>query len=258
MTGLYWAVRTGLLLFCTLRLGRLSLPLWRLAATALFAALWQTAAQIVPVMQTAAMQAVLLAFELLLAFSCTERAVRAGILLVLLSFGFEAVVLALEHALPGKQAWIPAGGLLLFCTLVARPTSQPVEPVTVEVGERRLQLLALHDTGNTLRDPISGGVVLVADWTKAARLLPETCRPLLTQQSLEAPAQLLPQLHALWPAGALRLVPFHAVGTEQGLLLAVAGRLRWADGREEMGVIAFSPSHIGGGRQFEALAGGIA
>lgn len=255
MTGLAWGVRTILLLFCALRLGRLELPLWRLLATGALAGLWQQAACSVPVLRTAAMQGVLLAFELLLAFSCTTKAVRGGILLMLLSFVLEGLVLALEPVLPG--AWVPAGALVLCCTLVARPPQRLVEPVTVTVEGRSVQLLALHDTGNSLRDPISGSPVLVAEWTKARCLFPADCAALLTQETFEAPVTRMTDLAARWPGAPLRLVPYHAVGTKSGMLLAVGGTLTWSDGRTEKGVVAFSAAHVSDGRRFEALAGGL-
>ena len=117
-------------------------------------------------------------------------------------------------------------------------------PVTVSHGDRRASVIALMDTGNSLRDPISGEQVLL--------LGPEMAR-----QLLDIPAeQLRNPLETLVTHPGLRLIPYHSVGQPGGMLL---GRRfeQVTIGRRRCGaVIAFAPEPIGRGQVYQALAGG--
>jgi stage II sporulation protein GA (sporulation sigma-E factor processing peptidase) len=109
-----------------------------------------------------------------------------------------------------------------------------------------LNLTALRDTGNTLRDPVTGEQVLV--------LSPEAAFTLtgLTAQQLRSPLDTL-QRH---PIPGLKLIPYRAVGSS-GFLLG----LRFPDakigGRRRSIVAAFAPEGLGRGDTFQALAGGF-
>ena len=74
-------------------------------------------------------------------------------------------------------------------------------PVVISHGGRTIQLTALADTGNTLRDPISGWPVLVTDSWAAEHLLG------LTREQLSDPVGFLTE--CVNPG--LRLIPFHSV-----------------------------------------------
>lgn len=89
--------------------------------------------------------------------------------------------------------------------------------VTVTIRGRRCRLRALRDSGNTLRDPIQGRPVLVAD---VAALTPlwdkETQAILQSQQSAE---QKMMQLCE--KGNSFTLLPYKSVSECEGLLLAV-------------------------------------
>ena len=113
-----------------------------------------------------------------------------------------------------------------------------------------MTLRALRDTGNTLRDPVSGETVVVGgNAAVLRRLLPSED---ISREDLADPASLLPLLTRRYPAAKFRLVPFRAVGVEAGLLLAMRCR---CGGRDVL--VAFSPSEVGGGGPYEALLGGV-
>ena len=111
-----------------------------------------------------------------------------------------------------------------------------------------MTLRALLDTGNTLRDPLTGEGVVVAGRDALAALLPGSK---VTEGELRDPAVLLPRLAKQFPGVRLRLVPFHAVGVEAGLLLA----LRCRAGKRPV-LVAFSPTAVGGQGAYNALLGG--
>ena len=140
-----------------------------------------------------------------------------------------------------------AAGLWLLCRYGLRPVGkQDYVPVKLSYGDRAVSLLALRDTGNTLRDPVTGEQVLVAGADVAAELLG------LTEGELSHPVETL----ARGIVPGLRLIPYRAVGQPGGLLLAlrlpgaVVGKTRTDP------VVAFAPQALGRGEAYRMLTGG--
>ena len=128
-------------------------------------------------------------------------------------------------------------------------------PVRVCLQGRTADLTALCDTGNSLRDPVSGAPVLVVSPGQLAGILPRQVRQLL--ESGEDPVRLLEPLVAAAPQLKFRLLPYQAVGVAGGLLLAL--RSGWVEvaGRRYAGLtVALSPTELGTG--YGALWGGEA
>lgn len=91
--------------------------------------------------------------------------------------------------------------------------------VRVEVGGRSVEVVGLLDTGNHLREPLSGWPVLVVEAEAAASLFPESLRPVAVQMAagdLGAAERL--QRHPDW-AGRWRMIPFSSLGARHGMLL---------------------------------------
>ena len=74
----------------------------------------------------------------------------------------------------------------------------------------------------------------------------------LAQADFEAPAALAVRLKAYAP----RLIPFRAVGTHAGLLLAVPCEVRMPNGKKRRCLTAFSAVPLGDGCAYDALIGG--
>lgn len=134
---------------------------------------------------------------------------------------------------------------LLLPRLTHSPSS--VLPVTLRLGTRTVHLSALRDSGNTLTDPIGGGSVLTVYWKAAQRLLPMR----LKEEQFSAPAVLALELKAFSP----RLIPYRAVGTASGLLLALPCEITM-ENQTKIGLVAFSPTPVSDGGAYEALTGG--
>lgn len=117
-------------------------------------------------------------------------------------------------------------------------------PVTVTEGDRTAMVIALKDTGNSLRDPVTGEQVLVMGPDAAGKLLN------LDGEDLRHP------LDALQSHPGLRLIPYSAVGQPGGFLLAKKFANVKVGQRHGAAVVAFAPDTIGGGQPYEALAGG--
>ena len=125
--------------------------------------------------------------------------------------------------------------------------------LTLTAGARSVTLNALRDTGNTLKDPVTGEDVVVADWQIAARLLPECA---MDASLARSPAQAVQRIQLLHPELKPRLLPYRAVGTRQGLLAAVRVQCSRPDGQKRSRIVAFSPTAVSDGGLYQALTGG--
>jgi stage II sporulation protein GA (sporulation sigma-E factor processing peptidase) len=94
--------------------------------------------------------------------------------------------------------------------------------IEIRVAGHSCRMAALLDTGNDLREPLSGLPVLVADYAALRPLLPDYLRQALEAPGNSDPAKILDQLAARPPDGwmrRLRLIPFASIGEQNGLLL---------------------------------------
>lgn len=168
------------------------------------------------------------------------------------------VILAM--ALGGAMVCFGDGGLLgtvtgalmtvVVCAFGFRfaPGASKYVQVALEYKGKKANLLALCDTGNTLRDPVTGQCVLVVNAQAAYTLLG------LTKDQLLAPAETLLSSNI----EGLRLIPYRSVGQSNGMLLAI--RLheviigKWKGST----LVAFAPSGLDAEGAYQALTGGMA
>ena len=151
---------------------------------------------------------------------------RPAQLLLLLSGGLAGFVLtlglwagsptALLHRIyRGEMNWpLLLGAALCFYLLLRLLLGQGARhgggerlKVTISVCGRKQTVTALHDTGNTLRDPVSGRPALVLEREAA-------------EASPLPPEEKMARLHRLGATVTFTLLPFRSVGVPSGLLLA--------------------------------------
>lgn len=124
--------------------------------------------------------------------------------------------------------------------------SRDYVPMEITHAGQTVKLLALRDTGNTLRDPVTGEQVLViAPWA-ACRLTG------LTEQQLRTP------LETVGAVPGLRLIPFRTVGQGSGMMLAMSFEQVLVGSRRGRALVAFAPEGFGSGSVYQALTGGAA
>lgn len=144
--------------------------------------------------------------------------------------------------------------LSLLLQKVVRHTSLTGElkQVSLELGERAVELTALTDTGNTLTDPVTGQGVMVAEGARLLPLFPPEQRP--DARALRDPAGALERLTGA--GGRFRLLPYRSVGVDRGLLLAVRVDRAVVDGQDRGAmVVALSPNPVSDGGGYAALLG---
>ena len=119
-------------------------------------------------------------------------------------------------------------------------------PLTLTYGGKTASLIALRDSGNTLRDPVSGRQVLVVSGDIGQRLTG------LTENQLQHPLETLAQR----PIPGLRLIPYKAVGRSGGFLLGLRMEQVKVGNQITEAVVAFAAEDFGRGEVYQALTGG--
>lgn len=182
-----------------------------------------------------------------IAFGCNRSALKRGGVFLLLSMALGGIAVSVGRG-DFLTLVLAAGGVWLLCRVAFGETVGGREYVPVEItyGETTVNITALRDSGNTLRDPISGEQVLVISGDVAEKLTG------LTEKQLRSPLETLAQR----PVSGLRLIPFRAVGQAGGMLLAMRFENVKAGGRKQSAIVAFAPEGLGEGEMYQALAGG--
>ena len=169
------------------------------------------------------------------AFGTGWGAVKRGGVFVLLSMALGGIAQQVHQN--GFMALVLcAGGVWLLCRIAfgGGILGQEYVDVTLHWDGRTQRVLALRDTGNTLRDPITGAPVLVVSAQVGQRLTG------LTREQLAKPIETLAQR----PIPGLRLIPYRAVGQSGGLLLGLSLERVCMDGRQIRAVAAFAPEGL--------------
>lgn len=143
----------------------------------------------------------------------------------------------------GKERILPmllgAAGIGFACFCLSRKSK--FIPVELCYGGQTYRITALYDTGNTLRDPITGKSVMVVDADVARGLTG------LDADALRDPVSSI----ARFPG--LRLIPYQSVGNS-GFLLALQIPEAKVGNRKENIIVALSPHLLS--RHYQALTGG--
>ena len=246
--GLNFAV-DFLLLAGTNRLAGYPLQPVRTAGAAALGALYSGACLIPQLyfLGNALWRVVSLAGMAILAFGFQRSAVRRCGVFILLSMALGGIALCLGRV--GFPALcLCAVGIWLLCGVAFGESvgAREYVPVKIHNGESCVQLTALRDSGNTLRDPVTGESVLVIDAGAAQKLTG------LTQDQLRTPLETLAQR----PVPGLRLIPYRAVGCGGSMLLGMRFARVSIGSKQRSAVVAFAPEGLGGSEGYQALAGG--
>ena len=189
-------------------------------------------------------QIVFLALILLIGFGISRCALRCGAVFCLLQLSLYGITTALEK---GAVWVIPAGvAAVLVVSRFALGGKGDLVPVELQYQDKHLQFTALNDTGNTLKDPITGSPVLVVGSEIAGQLLG------LTQQQLKKPAETMTT--AKIPG--LRLGPFRTIGQSGGLMLALRLKEVKIGSWKGSSLVAFAPEGLSRDGGFQGLSGG--
>lgn len=190
---------------------------------------------------------VMLGLMACIAFGLQKSTLRRTLVFILLSFCLSGAAIAMGNKGVGSLL-AAAVGVAALCMwgLRGKIRSREYVPVELTYGGKRWKATALRDTGNSLRDPLTGEQVIVAGAEMGQRLLG------LTAAQLATPIETMGE----GKIPGLRLIPYRAVGQPGAMLLAVRCRdVRLGDWRGDA-LVAFAPQRIGEQDEYEMLIGG--
>ena len=179
-------------------------------------------------------------------FGWNRSALRRCGIFVVLSMALGG--LALGFGSPDMSGLIlAAAGMWCLCRFALGVVGEETYiPVVLRHEGRELSLLALRDTGNNLRDPITGEQVLVAGADVAMELLG------WSREQILHPVETM----ARGTIPGLRLIPYRAVGQSGSLLPALRFRDARVGGTRGDVLVAFAPEELGRGEVYRMLTGG--
>lgn len=184
----------------------------------------------------------------MIAFGISAGGLRMGAVFLLFNLALDGIA----SGFSGEGLWCLAVGaviILLMCLVGFRFRSAgEYVPVELTYNHRHLHIMALHDTGNTLLDPVTGRPVLIVGADTAYQLTG------LTQQQLRSPLEAM--VTAKIPG--LRLIPFHTVGQSTGFMLALKIQEVKIGNKKGSCLVAFAPEGLREKSAYQALTGGVA
>ena len=181
-----------------------------------------------------------------IAYSWSRSGIQRSAVFLLLSMALGGVATGLN----AKSFWTLIGAVILIyflCRMGFRSGQKEYLPIELCWEDRRMSLVALRDTGNHLRDPITGESVLVAGADVAEKLLG------LTPYQLSHPVETL----ASGVIPGIRLISYHAVGQPGGMLIAVRFRGAKIGNTYHDPLVAFAPEVLARGEVYQMLTGGV-
>lgn len=185
----------------------------------------------------------------MIAFGFSKNAFRRTVLFALLSLASGGVAQVL-NAGGVLSVVLSAVVICSMCVIGFRdiPGKAKYVPVELQYGEKKLSLIALADTGNTLRDPITGRPVLVVEAGVAQKLTG------LTPIQLRSPVRVMEEC----TVPGLRLIPYRTVGQSSGMLLALRFQKVRIGKWKGSSLVAFAPEALCSDGRYQALTGGAA
>ena len=131
--------------------------------------------------------------------------------------------------------------------------TRTVKALCIELGGRRVTVQALRDTGNHLRDPVSGKPCAIAETECIAGLFPREVMDAITY-NLMTPSLALEALAGVPEYGRLfRLVPYTAIGVPLSMLIAFRPDKAYVNEHETELLVAVSPTRLCEDGQYTAI-----
>ena len=140
----------------------------------------------------------------------------------------------------------------LFNGLMRSGAKGGYSDIVIRKSGRSLRLRALRDTGATITDPVTGMGVMIVSPYAAAELFEKKVADIIKRGDIVDYSSTLCELSS---AGQrFRLIPYRAVGVEQGMLLAFKPDEIRVDGevRDDL-MVAISPNDISDNAAYSAL-----
>ena len=168
---------------------------------------------------------------------------HSGIVFAVLSFALGGAVMAIGQGGPAEILGTAGILCLLCCFNLRKKQGNGYVPVELSYRGKNMRLTALLDTGNTLKDPITGKPVLVVGADVAQTLMG------LTKEQLHKPVE------SIGSIPGLRLIPYRSVGCS-GFLLGMRLQNVKIGSWQGSSLVAFAPEWLHPEGTYQALTGG--
>lgn len=180
----------------------------------------------------------------IIAFGVSSQALRQGAVFLLLSLSLGGMALAVHKS--RIDILILEAGFIWLLTRLAfgtRTLDQQYLPVTLTYQGKSYSFPALVDTGNQLRDPVSGDPVLVISEAQAHKI------------TGLSPSQISDPLGTILahPLEGLRIIPYSSVGTGRAMMLALSLPQVTLGKQSGRALVGFAPQGL---HTVDALTGG--
>jgi stage II sporulation protein GA (sporulation sigma-E factor processing peptidase) len=180
-----------------------------------------------------------------LAFGWKRESLKKGVFFGILSMALGGIAVGIGNS-SAVTLVLSTGVLYLLCTIFAgHGKARVFSQLELAYGGNTWKITALQDTGNLLKDPVTGQSVIVVGGRIAREMLG------LTEELLADPIKAL----TAGSVTGLRLIPYKALGSANGLLPALMLDAVCVDGNQAGRLVAFS-KELTGEDGFEALIGG--
>lgn len=180
------------------------------------------------------------------AFGFNISAIRRCVVFSLLAMSLGGIAMVMRSN--GPFALLSSAVvLMLLCNVGLRRGvgGKIIVPVELNFLGKQVHLMALEDTGNNLKDPVTGGSVLVVGSQIAKQLLG------ISQSQLRKPVETVVSLGI----PGLRLIPYSSIGESGKFLLAMRIKNVKIGSWQGSSLVAFSPEYMGL-EGYQGLTGG--
>ncbi len=242
----------------------------RIAIGAFIGALYGAVTAIFPIewIRLLPFQLLVMAAMLLVSFGWKSSLIRLSVCYGAVSAAFAGTVMAVSYAAGYPQ---PETGLKvrprllllsigvcdLFLTMALKSLKRKVLDgrelcLTVAFRGKSTSVTAIRDTGNRLRDPITGRNVMVVDGEALRTLFSHEAIEVLASD--ESPEKKLEALQSVQEAAGFTLVPYHTVGESAALMLCFYPDWIEIDGTgKQKGIVGISPMLLSKSRGIQAI-----
>ncbi|NLY67476.1 MAG: sigma-E processing peptidase SpoIIGA [Tissierellia bacterium] len=91
--------------------------------------------------------------------------------------------------------------------------------ITISLNDKKANLTALIDTGNSLKEPISQEPVIIAEYNSLKEILPKSLRKIYVEEDHLDLNKIAKVMEEIGDDIKLRLIPFKSIGNENGILI---------------------------------------
>jgi len=128
----------------------------------------------------------------------------------------------------GRHFWVGVWFMLFFAwvacrlgvRLLQRRVAQQLFPIVINFFSRKVEVEALVDTGNSLIDPLSGDPVIIVEYEALKPSLPPEIFSSFSKEQFSCEQFLMSITDTSW-AKRIRVIPFHSLGEQNGLLIGI-------------------------------------